>query len=668
MTSSIAPAVERPVGWLALLIGWALALLGACGGTDGDAPIQIRPEPDVVTITAYSGVPNVTSGGIRVYGVQGVFRAPLPTAQRTFTANLTELTGPYAIGLLGNSDETGDVAHLVSVTTRRGIVNVTPLTTLAVAQLFGRDPTMLFSGLLGAGDPILANVTEVKLIDAQARVRRYLQREFGFTLGDDVGDFFTAPFSPAAGDPMFDAIVALNTRLAELGTDVFAVGKQIAAEANFCNLERLVITMAGEEQEFCPALKSSQPDEADPTVTNYRFTDSAGTVLTVVGRGADVLSATLSQSEGGPVFTCSGAGCTGIALGTPAGDLSRPINFSGVRLAGASGMLGLDGTLQANPPGAFFPPLLCDNRYYVAYPDGRVDAACAAPDPGLGAGFGSTAERGVERRSYTFSSDGSFEPLAAALEVVAEPDGVVSVLVQDTDPATGELRTLFKCRGADCNGVTLGPVRDDADSFAPLVLRNRLITLDDTVLTALNPAGTPSAVGSATVRASLDSFEVIFPGEFVFLPCASPSQRLTSQVSDETVVIEECPPAEIPPEAGVEPEAFLRTAADAEGNLTFFISSFVYQPSGSFGPGPGITINLSNEGVVDVTYPSLRGSTFRCVGSACTGVTVSAPDAAGERTISFSGAVLQEIETAGLIGDRTATINGSFTAPPPGPL
>jgi hypothetical protein len=638
----------------------SLMLVGCGGGGGGD---NAKPEINAVTVSVYAGETGATLAELRVYGVQGIFRIAQRAPDGKYVIKLDQLTGPYAVALRFNDDNTGETVYLGSLATRAGVLNLTPFTTFAAAQLFGRDPKAFFAGLGGTGDASLAAVTPAALINAQARVKTFLLRNYGYTVPSGVGDFFTTSFVAQAGDPTFDAITALNTLLAGRGTNVFQVAAQIGNEARLCNAERLGIASADGPRDFCPASKNTSADAGDATITNFTFSDSDGDTLTVSGRGNDVLSATLQPSGGGAPSSCSGAGCAGLTLGTPAGDGTRPIIFAAVRLISAGGTLQLDGTLQANAPGAFFPPLPCDNHYYVAYVDNHVDAACAAPDTSIGAGFGDTGSLGTTRRRYVFQTDGSVQPLAPNIEIVAEPNAIVSVLVQDIDPNTGLPRTLWKCRAAACNGVTLGPVRDDPDSFAPYVLRNRLITLNDTVLSALNPDGSPSSVGSTTVRASLDSFEIIFPPEQqpVTQACGSASQRLVIGISDETRVFEECPPVIVP---GLTLDLFLHTNTDGQGNPVYFIGSLLEAFGGNSVSG-GITIEMNAGGIASVTYLPILGGRYGCTASECSGITIGAPDGTGQRLITFTGVTLTEVETAGLPGDRTAVINGSFVAPPP---
>ena len=657
-------------------LGLLFAVLVGCGGGGDDAQPRDGDADDAVavSVTAFSGVPDdVAETSMRVSAVQGVPRPGNLNSEGRYVAKLDQMTGPF-IAAVPTRDAPDGKLYLVAITNRYGPLNVTPLTHLAVAQVLGRDPVLIARDLGVTGTPALAPATEAALLAAQPQVRRYLQRRFGFAL-PDVGDFFHGAYSPRAGHPMHDAIVALNARLTQDGTDVYAVAADLAAVALACSTERLAVTQGGVESDFCPGTKSTQTDAVDTTITNYAFNEVGGAVLTVRGRGSDVLSATLQQPSSGPSFTCSGAGCAGLTLGTPAGDQSRPVVFTNVQLGGATGMLVLSGTLQAPPPGAFFPPLGCPaSYYYLADAANQVTGACPQPSTDfLGLGFGNTLPRGATRRAYTFTGDGSVTvvPEAAQLEVVTDGDSVVSVLVQDLDPGTGLPRTLWKCRGSECANVTLGPVRDDPDiveqtvGVPGYVYRQRLITIADQTLPALNPDGTPSAAAPLTVRGSLDTAELIVPPaeQPSPRPCGSLLQRLLATLGDEDPV-EICPPG---PNPDVDPAWFLTTGPDVAGNLRYQIQS---QYSASFADGYGavvLTTDATSGAILRATYNHYLGGDYLCEGAACTGITVGPANGAGERGIVFADTVLQELESGGLRGERTVTVTGSFTAPPPPP-
>lgn len=412
-------------------LGLLFAVLVGCGGGGDDAQPRDGDAGDAVavSVTAFSGVPDdVVEASMRVSAVQGVPRPGNLNSEGRYVAKLDQMTGPF-IAAVPTRDAPDGKLYLVAITNRYGPLNVTPLTHLAVAQVLGRDPVLIARDLGVTGTPALAPATESALLAAQPQVRRYLQRRFGFSL-PDVGDFFHAAYSPRPGTPMHDAIVALNARLAQDGTDVYAVAADLAAVALACSTERLAVTQGGVESDFCPGTKSTQTDAVDTTITDYAFNEVGGAVLTVHGRGSDVLSATLQQPSSGPSFTCSGAGCAGLTLGTPAGDQSRPVVFANVQLGGATGMLVLNGTLQAPPPGAFFPPLGCPASSTMLSGFSHLPTWCGCRQrcaaPSCGTAFATAASPRLRRPAPSLSSQATFRPVSSRFSISATR-GVCSV-------------------------------------------------------------------------------------------------------------------------------------------------------------------------------------------------------------------------------------------------
>ena len=89
------------------------------------------------------------------------------------------------------------------------------------ALLLGEFPAAALA-TFGNGSPSLALVTEANLSAARAKVIALLQKDFGITVPAGSADFINAPFTAVPGDPVYDTLVALNAKIAEVGTDVYA--------------------------------------------------------------------------------------------------------------------------------------------------------------------------------------------------------------------------------------------------------------------------------------------------------------------------------------------------------------------------------------------------------------------------------------------------------------
>jgi hypothetical protein len=80
--------------------------------------------------------------------------------------------------------------------------------------------------------------------------------------------------------------------------------------------------------------------------------------------------------------------------------------------------------------------------------------------------------------------------------------------------------------------------------------------------------------------------------------------------------------------------------------------------------GLPIEILLHGGAVASVSFNSVVSQQFRCSES-CSGVAVSAPDVSGNRTVSFTGTVLHEVQSFPLPGERTATLSSEPLLFPP---
>lgn len=630
-------------------VGIAGLVLQACGGgTTSD--VSPQPPLNLPTLSGHvsngAGDTDLTRLQVTVKGTAGTARTTAPPIVQVngqdYSASIDKLTGPYLL----SSVELG----LVSVATARGTANITPLTTLLVAQLLGTDPNDYFASVTAQENNGLA-VDSAVLQAADQRVRRYLQREVGFTVPATLGNFVTTPFNRVPGDPMHDAITALTARVGNNG-DYRALVAAFAQEAGRCKAESLNIVSGGVTDEFCPFSKTNEFEEADSTVQAIGFVNRRGDTLTVRVRGSDVLTTQWRTAEGAS-FECSGAGCAGLSLGTPAADRTRPLAFTAVSLSGTQGTARLDGTLTASVPGIALPGLPCNaNRYYLIAPDRTATGYCAGPDDsGLGQG-GTASPSGATQLTYLFQPL-TDQPNYPFMRVVVDGDVVRSVALINTDGVTAP----YVCVGDGCVGVTLGAVR--VDNSAGVELRLRSFTFSDVVLRAVQPDGALSASDTLTLRAALVGAYAPQPG-MTTVACASPSQSVSVQTSDSTVPTVVCVPADT--------MGFTLSGSyiDGDGNTGFFVQSLLTDGNGSFSSGDSVTVLTAADGsVVSVSYSDRYGVSYGCTGTACTGVTVSAPNGAGERTVSLAGTPLREADQIAVLGNRTATATGSFVAPPP---
>lgn len=642
--------MRRVLGWMTVL------LLAACGGSGGDAqsPPPGQPLPEL-SGRVDDGIvdTDVRSLQVTVKGRSGRARTAegrvAPFEKGDYLASLDRLEAPY---LISNS-AASSVHGLFSVATEAGIANLTPLTTLLVAELLGAEPGDAFAELGSNGGFTQADAASI--VAAEARVRRYLQREHGFEVPAGVGPFVTTAFERNAGDPMHDTVVALVARIGTAG-DYSRVVSALAQESARCKVEHVDIDTGGVVDRFCPFDKRNEADAGDATVIVLGFGNRRGDRLTLRLRGTEVVDLEHGTAEG-VRSRCSAGGCAGVNVGTPDGSGVRTLTFTATVLDSAAGAVRLNGSLATARPGVVLPGLPCTSNLYYLIDEAAASAVgyCASTDPfGLGAA-GTDQPSGATRRVYTFD-DGADGP---RLELVVQGQQVQRALVYRLDPASGAVTALFQCRDADCPGVSLGTSSVDESLGVPVVLQP--IRFDRARLAAVQPDGSLSNSVFTTIEATLTGYRVEDPSVLPLSPvaCAVGAPTVLAMPSDHAQPLRICEPADT--------QGFVLrfSAVDADGNTQWGISGLLGDGNGSFAAGHSVTLTVTPAGaVVSVIYDAFEGPRYRCLGGACSGVAVGAPAGSGERTISFSGTVLGELGTGGLAADRQATLQGSFSAPP----
>ncbi len=650
MPMRLTPALRSTVA--ALLAAVFMSLLASCGG--GGASEQNKPALVQVTGTATDGT--TLSASAIVKGTAGLFRTSTAVAgSQTYAVSLDQLRGPYMVQ--AGSDYT--------VAPGPGIANSTPLTTLLADNLFGQDAAAVFTSYGPLTPQLSARVTDANIATAQTATVAFLQSTVGVPVPAGIGSFIATPFNPVAGDPMFDLIVALQARIAVLGPTAY--GAMVAAfinHAHLCVLESVNIVIGGTSAAFCPATKTAQPDGADSTVTDYGFTTDSGDTLTVSARDATVLGAIYATVSGAP-YACSGPACSTIAVSAPASDQTRSIVFTNTSLTRSGGAVNVSGTLTTALAGVVLPVLPCsDNRFFLIREDNSVVADCVNVSDGTGllglpGTFGS--QQGTTPSSvYWFrNSDGSnglpnpAEPTQVYVTINGNAIESVDVVHPVTDTNTG-VTTLdfdYKCRGAGCQGVTVSPPTINTDFGFNLEIRT--FTLNNTVLSAVQADGSLSSTVSATIKATFNGFLISNADQGTFFPppanaCDAFTNKVLTAPTDESFVFPSC--------AELNGGSYSTTVL-ANGDLSLLVSTF--------GNGDVTVVTNSTGTVVKSATVGIPTEPFGCAGD-CTGITVSAPDGAGNRTVTLVNQVLHIIEGDGFpTGSRTATANGVFVVPPP---
>ena len=621
-------------------------VLGMAGcGSDGP-PIQSKEERPTLSGTATYDE-TVLPGDVNGKGASGPLRTSANSSgTNRYSISVSQLTAPYALRYSGGTRE-GQQVYLYTVATRAGVANITPLTTLLIAQLTGLSPEDAYTAFGStSGGLAMESITDATLQAAQAKVTTYLQAVLGLAVQSGADSFITSPFKTVAGDAMYETILALDNKLASNGTTLATVAGQIAALSSLCLTEKIDVLLNGLSTEFCPAAKTATPEEAAPTILDYVFTDAVGNRLTVKIQNNSVLSADY-ETVSGATYSCADAACSAISLGAPAGDLTRRLTFNNIPLTGVSGDAVMSGTLLGAIPGVSLPVLPCaNNKYFLILPDRSVIADCVDTTDPLGLGGTINSLRGAEpsRATYTFVNGAN--PVLPQVQVVTDAnDSVVSVYFFEYDPNTFLQTRQYACMLDECNGVTLGNVTTNTDLGPenPVLIRN--VTFDGTVLSGLNPDGAPTHT-AATLKASFTTVYYADPNAPLtfppLVPCSSGYDSIGIAVLSGPFNFCSAPASRLASDLG-------------NGDADYLIND---------DSGYSITVRVRAAALASVEYISPVNQTFRCDAD-CAGVVISEPDVSGQRTVTFTHAVLHEAQEFPRPGPRTATLNsGALSFPP----
>ncbi len=605
--------------------------LAACSGSGSDVTAPAAAARPTLAGVATDGSATPVAN-VSVKGASGLARTARNSfGGNAFTVDLSALVAPYALLTLMT-----DGQPLVSLAFGAGRANLTPFTHLLVARMTAQDPATWYAALGDAGGPSLADLKASDVTTAEAGLRRDLARRWGVTL--PAGALIDSAFDARAGDPMQDAIAAFAARLAARGATLASATAELALEQRRCRSESITLTAADGSDAFCPASKSAGRDSANGALTRMSFTTGSGDSLVLRLRGDSVAELVYTPAGGAPL-RCTASHCSGVTLGPVAGDLSRSVSFAGTALGSGSARLVLDGQLAGAVPGVELPVLPCeDNRWYLIAPNLAVSADCTDS--------GSAQTRGRRRQLYTFVNGAAAAPVWVE---VAVDDGsrVASVLIYDVDAASSSYAPRYRCLGTDCNGVSLS---------APDAAGSRALALDDTRLAAVLADGSLAASADYRLRASFSIADAI--PDWTPENCSLGSERIAATFSDETDAAALCPVADL------DGMPLKGSYLDADGNPAYYAQGIVGSSADGYYFAESLTVETAGGAIRRASFARRDGQNFAC-SDGCAGLTVSAPDGAGWQRIGLAGVRMGELGSAGLAGDRSVVLDGSFEVQAP---
>lgn len=182
----------------------ASLIVVGCGGGGGDSPAAST----TLSGTAAVGAP-IVGATVTVKCAAGTALSNIPSTSATgaWTVTLSGQTLPCAVSVSGGTvNGVANTTAYQSIANSLGTVNVTPLTSLLVANLAGTStPDTWFTGLTPAQ---LSAITTTQVSTSLANLRTALNLTALNTI-----DPITLPFNPASGVVMDDILTALGSAM-----------------------------------------------------------------------------------------------------------------------------------------------------------------------------------------------------------------------------------------------------------------------------------------------------------------------------------------------------------------------------------------------------------------------------------------------------------------------
>lgn len=588
-----------------------LALLAACGG-DGDRSSAIDKYPvEELSGLVLSGTPGQTvpPAGDQVRATRGEldFRDGRTDAQGRYALSATQFGAPYLVVA------DGAALSAPALQAGSGTVNVSPLSDLLVKRA-------AFDAGVDVSPDGMRALDAAALDRAMRRLQDYLLTTWGVAVPADWRTFVTRPARAEPGDPLFDAVAALNRAWAERGLNGYQFDARLAYEAELarCRQEQVLLALGSREAAFCPLDRESalQPDG---TVED-RFFNPAGETLRATRRDDRVIAVEFTGPDARP-WRCEGSACIGAAL-VQAADGTRRLTLRGVALRRDVQPAGrADGGVTALPAGS--PRLPCAVDYaLVRSADGAVQGDCL-----VGNALAALGEEAVTLSTRTGLS-------GLNLEVRHDGSRLRSVVLFGEEDPSGEVLG-WRCSGAACGSASLATTADGrrhlelpaavlrAIGLDGAVLPGREVVLTLSVRVAVAGAGWPAPDCAAIAPV----VQVLVDGTRPFKLCPNPIDELGD---------------------------LLGLTLDAELGAYQYIWQHVSQ-----GREPSAALSIEGSRVVYLNVVLDEGVNFFCFGDECEGrVRVGEPDAAGRRRVDFDATPLTERDVLNLPTGRRLTLQG----------
>lgn len=211
-----------------LMLALLLTLLTACGGGSGGGA-SIAPALPSLSGTTAIGSP-IVGGTVDVICASGAALTTTTGMSGDWQITLAGQTLPCAVRVTGGTiNGTANTMAYHSIVTSAGIVNVTPLTDLAVANLLGNANLAAWFNGLAAAPTTLATINNAQIQAALTQLRSALN---ALTPLAGINPITTA-FTPTPGNTIDDMLAALQAAIANTPGLTYSMLLGNAAAPNF---------------------------------------------------------------------------------------------------------------------------------------------------------------------------------------------------------------------------------------------------------------------------------------------------------------------------------------------------------------------------------------------------------------------------------------------------
>ncbi len=521
-------------GFLAAMI--AAVFLAGCGGGGGGSS---TPAASTLSGVAAVGTP-IAGGTINVVCAAGSALTTTTSTTGAWQVTLSGQTLPCAVEVSsGTINGASNPESYHSIAIAAGVVNVTPLTDLVVANMVGTaTPSVWFAGLSAAPTPLTA-ITQAQETSALTKLGTALSGLSPLGTNNPI----TTTFTPTSGNVSDDMLTALATAMTNAGVSYPSLLSNASTPAFTAPATGFGTALA---TAYMGTTSGANSHTIGGTVSGLSgsvvLQDNSGDNLTVAANGTFTFPTkiasgshynvtTLTQPNGQTCTVSSGAGTVSTGNVTNVSVVCATDTYSvGGSASGLSGSVVLQDNngdnLTVATNGAFtFPTKVANGSHYsvtvLTHPAsqscsvasgtgtiaqaniGNVVVTCAANSYTIGGTVtglnGSVVLQNSGGNNDTISTNGSFTfPATVAygntfnVTVITQPQGQSCVVTGGSGTATASVASV----AVNCTTTSTGTLPSDNSDCSTFYVPGRVMTIDSSMSIPGNPTLTSTIVRS----------------------------------------------------------------------------------------------------------------------------------------------------------------------------